>query len=83
MLASSSAAFAAGVDQKLRDMLPEKIKSTGEIKNGTEPQTPPYDFYGEDNKTIIGLERDLRDEMGTRLGVKFTDMMMRTNGSRR
>ena len=73
MLASSTA-WAAGVDQKLHDMLPEKIKSAGEIKVGTEPQTPPYDFYGEDNKTIIGLERELRDEMGTRLGVKFTDV---------
>jgi polar amino acid transport system substrate-binding protein len=71
---ANSTAFAAGVDQKLHDMLPEKIKSAGEIKNGTEPQTPPYDFYGEDNKTIIGLERELREEMGARLGVKFTDM---------
>ncbi|MBB3458594.1 polar amino acid transport system substrate-binding protein [Rhizobium sp. BK313] len=71
---SASAASAAGLDQKLHDMLPEKIKSAGEIKVGTEPQTPPYDFYGDDNKTIIGLERELRDEMGTRLGVKFTDM---------
>ncbi|SNB71009.1 amino acid ABC transporter substrate-binding protein, PAAT family [Arboricoccus pini] len=71
---ASSTAWAAGVDQKLHDMLPEKIKSAGEIKVGTEPQTPPYDFYGEDNKTIIGLERELRDEMGTRLGVKFTDI---------
>jgi len=71
---ANSTAFAAGVDQKLHDMLPEKIKSAGEIKNGTEPQTPPYDFYGEDNKTIIGLERELREEMSARLGVKFTDM---------
>jgi polar amino acid transport system substrate-binding protein len=71
---ASSTAWAAGVDQKLHDGLPEKIKSAGEIKVGTEPQTPPYDFYGEDNKTIIGLERELRDEMGNRLGVKFTDM---------
>jgi polar amino acid transport system substrate-binding protein len=71
---SAHAGLAAGVDQKLHDMLPEKIKTAGEIRNGTEPQTPPYDFYAEDNKTIIGLERELRDEMGTRLGVKFTDM---------
>jgi polar amino acid transport system substrate-binding protein len=71
---SAQASVAAGMDQKLHDMLPEKIKTAGEIKNGTEPQTPPYDFYGEDNKTIIGLERELRDEMATRLGVKFTDM---------
>ncbi|MBB6487827.1 ABC transporter substrate-binding protein [Rhizobium lusitanum] len=71
---ASSTGWAAGVDQKLHDMLPEKTKSAGEIKVGTEPQTPPYDFYGEDNKTIIGLERELRDEMGVRLGVKFTDV---------
>jgi polar amino acid transport system substrate-binding protein len=71
---ASSTAWAAGIDQKLHDGLPEKIKSAGEIKVGTEPQTPPYDFYGEDNKTIIGLERELRDEMGNRLGVKLTDM---------
>lgn len=71
---ASSASWAAGVDQKLHDLLPEKIISAGEIKVGTEPQTPPYDFYGEDNKTIIGLERELRDEMGVRLGVKFTDV---------
>jgi len=68
------AASATGVDPKLQAMLPAKIKSAGEIKVGTEPQTPPYDFYAEDNKTITGLEKELRDEMGTRLGVKFTDM---------
>jgi polar amino acid transport system substrate-binding protein len=70
----SGAASAAGVDQNLHDMLPEKIKTAGEVKVGTEPQTPPYDFYAEDNKTITGLEKELRDEMGARLGVKFTDM---------
>ncbi|YBV93943.1 ABC transporter substrate-binding protein (plasmid) [Phyllobacteriaceae bacterium JZ32] len=70
----SASAFAAGLDQKLHHMLPERIKSSGEIKVGTEPQTPPYNFFGEDNKTIIGLEKDLRTEMGTRLGVKFVDM---------
>ena len=74
ILVASSTAWADGVDQKLHAMLPEKIQSAGEIKVGTEPQTPPYDFYGEDNKTIIGLERELRDEMGARLGVKFTDV---------
>ena len=73
VLLSSSVAV-AGVDQKLHDMLPDGIKSSGEIKVGTEPQTPPYDFYGEDNKTIIGVERELRDAMGDLLGVKFVDM---------
>ncbi|MBD8556013.1 ABC transporter substrate-binding protein [Rhizobium sp. CFBP 8762] len=69
----ASASFGADMDPKLNALLPEKIKTAGEIVVGTEPQTPPYDFYGEDNKTIIGLERELRDAMGERLGVKFTD----------
>lgn len=73
-LAIGGAASAAGLDQKLHDMLPEKVKAAGEIRVGTEPQAPPYNFYTEDNKTITGLEKELRDEMGVRLGVKFTDM---------
>jgi polar amino acid transport system substrate-binding protein len=73
-LLAVGAATAGSLDAKLQAMLPAKIKAAGEIKVGTEPQTPPYDFYAEDNKTITGLEKELRDEMGTRLGVKFTDM---------
>jgi polar amino acid transport system substrate-binding protein len=65
-------AQAAEKNQKLFDMLPERIKQTGEIRVGTDPQSPPYDFYGTDNKTLIGLEQDLAAEMSQRLGVKFT-----------
>jgi polar amino acid transport system substrate-binding protein len=72
VFASGMAAQAAEVDQKLRAMLPEKIRAAGEIKVGTDPQQPPYDFYGDDNKTLIGLEQDLSMEMAQRLGVKFT-----------
>lgn len=63
---------ASGVDQKLRAMLPERIRAAGEIKAGTDPQQPPYDFYDTDNKTIIGVEQDLAHAMAERLGVKFT-----------
>ena len=53
-------------------MLPPAIASAGEIKAGTEPTAPPYVFYGEDNKTLVGLEVDLAQQLGDRLGVKFT-----------
>ncbi|MDE1994486.1 MAG: ABC transporter substrate-binding protein, partial [Rhizobiaceae bacterium] len=59
-LLAAGASSAAGLDPKLQAMLPAKIKAAGEIKVGTEPQTPPYDFYAEDNKTITGLEKELR-----------------------
>ena len=66
------AAQAAEVDPALRAMLPESIRQSGEIRVGTDPQQPPYDFYDTDNTTLIGLEQDLAAEMANRLGVKFT-----------
>ncbi len=67
---SLSAAHAA--DPKLHAMLPPEIQSAGEVRIGTEPAAPPYVFYGDDNKTLVGLEVELAQALGDRLGVKFT-----------
>ncbi|WP_245455678.1 ABC transporter substrate-binding protein [Neorhizobium lilium] len=68
----ASSGMAAELDKSLHDMLPDDIKTSGEVKVGTEPQAPPYDYYANDNTTIIGLEQDLIAEMSARLGIKFT-----------
>jgi polar amino acid transport system substrate-binding protein len=60
------------MDPKLHAMLPSDIQASGEVRVGTEPTAPPYVFYGEDNKTLVGLEVDLAQALGERLGVKFT-----------
>jgi polar amino acid transport system substrate-binding protein len=60
------------MDPKLHAMLPSDIQTSGEIRVGTEPTAPPYVFYGEDNKTMVGLEVELAQALGERLGVKFT-----------
>lgn len=65
-------ARAAGMDPRLHAMLPPDIVAAGEVKVGTEPTAPPYVFYGEDNKTLVGLEVELAQALGERLGVKFT-----------
>lgn len=62
------------VSAKLHDMLPQKIKDAGVVRVGVEPLTPPYQYYGEDKTTIVGLEPDLGDEIGKRLGVKFVQV---------
>ena len=74
LMLSASAGHAAALDQKLHDMLPDAIQKSGQIRVGVEPQNPPYDFYDEDNKTIIGVEMDMRADMEQRLGVKFVSM---------
>ncbi|SEQ02022.1 amino acid ABC transporter substrate-binding protein, PAAT family [Faunimonas pinastri] len=71
LFAGACSAQAAGVDQKLRGMLPEKFQKATEIKVGTDPHQPPYDYYDTDNKTLMGLEQDLMKGMSERLGVKF------------
>jgi polar amino acid transport system substrate-binding protein len=72
IIGSGGAANAAGPDAKLKAMLPASIVQAGEIKVGTDPQNPPYDFYGPDHQTMIGLEQDLQAELASRLGVRFT-----------
>ncbi|HEX3350588.1 MAG TPA: ABC transporter substrate-binding protein [Acetobacteraceae bacterium] len=69
---ASGTAHAAGPDAKLRAMLPASILQAGEVKVGTDPENPPYDFYGPDHQTMVGLEQDLQAELASRLGVKFT-----------
>ncbi|MGU3575615.1 ABC transporter substrate-binding protein [Brucellaceae bacterium C25G] len=53
----------------LLDMLPKHIKDAGRIEVASDPQQPPYDFYDEDNKTLIGVEQELLKEVGERIGI--------------
>src|SRR5215207_11235122 len=56
--------------QELHDQLPDKIKQAGAVKIGTEALYPPFESFGPDNKTIVGLDPDLATALGQVLGVK-------------
>jgi len=58
--------------QALHDQLPDKIKQAGAVKIGTEALYPPFESFGPDNKTIVGLDPDMADALGQVLGVKVT-----------
>jgi polar amino acid transport system substrate-binding protein len=51
--------------------LPAAIKSAGVVKVATDAAYPPNEFFGPDNKTIIGMDIDLGHAIGDVLGVKF------------
>jgi polar amino acid transport system substrate-binding protein len=55
----------------LNAMLPEAIRSAGVIKVGTEALYPPFESFGPDNKTIVGLDPDIANALGELLGVKM------------
>jgi polar amino acid transport system substrate-binding protein len=56
---------------ELTSKLPQEIQDRGSIKVASNVEYPPFEYYGEDNTTIIGLDKDLADELSKRLGVKL------------
>ncbi|WP_200429086.1 ABC transporter substrate-binding protein [Streptomyces sp. NE5-10] len=73
---SSGKAVVAGVevvkDQKLYDLLPEKIKKAGKVRVATDVPYPPFEMYVKEGGTeLTGLDYDLGQALGAKLGVTF------------
>jgi polar amino acid transport system substrate-binding protein len=69
---ASAAAPAQQKNATLHDKLPANIKQAGTIRIGTEAYYPPFESFGDDGKTIVGLDPDLGTALGQVLGVKVT-----------
>jgi polar amino acid transport system substrate-binding protein len=50
--------------------VPAAIKSKGTITVATDPSYAPNEFFGSDNKTIVGMDVDLAKAIGQVLGLK-------------
>ncbi|HZQ83209.1 MAG TPA: ABC transporter substrate-binding protein [Acidimicrobiales bacterium] len=55
----------------LKSKLPTAIASAGVIKVGSDVAYAPIEFFKEGTQEVIGLDPDLADALGTKLGVKF------------
>lgn len=69
-------AHVAGVtvraDPKLHDALPEAVKSTGKVRVASDVPYPPFEmFVSEGSSRITGLDYDLAQALGGKLGVAF------------
>lgn len=64
------------LDQKLHDMLPADIRQAGKINVASNVEYPPFEYYDDDNTTIIGLDKDFADALSQKLGVtlEFNNM---------
>jgi polar amino acid transport system substrate-binding protein len=51
--------------------LPAAIKSKGTLVVATDPSYAPNEFFGSDNKTIVGMDIDLANAIAQTLGLKF------------
>jgi polar amino acid transport system substrate-binding protein len=63
------------VDEDLHALLPDEIRERGVLRIGTDPSYAPMSSYGDDGRTIVGMEPDLGDALGDVLGVdvRFVD----------
>ena len=69
--AHAGSEFATEMNPKLNAMLPAKLKEAGTIRVASNVEYPPFEYYDTDNSTIIGLDKDLADVIGQKLGVKL------------
>ncbi|MEV7536952.1 ABC transporter substrate-binding protein [Streptomyces hydrogenans] len=59
-------------DQALHDLLPAKIKDAGTVRVATDVPYPPFEmFVKEGESTLTGLDYDLGQALGAKLGVTF------------
>jgi polar amino acid transport system substrate-binding protein len=55
----------------LNEKLPAAVRTAGTLKVGTEALYPPFESFGADNKTIVGLDPDIAAALGQVLGVSL------------
>ncbi|MFB7864808.1 MULTISPECIES: ABC transporter substrate-binding protein [unclassified Streptomyces] len=59
-------------DPKLHALLPESIRATNTVRVATDLPYPPFEMYeNEGSKQITGIDYDLGQAIGARLGVRF------------
>ncbi len=68
---SSSGSGAGGLTE-LGQQLPSAIQQSKEIKVGSDIAYAPVEFYKEGTQEVQGIDLDLAQAMGQKLGVKFT-----------
>lgn len=68
---SGSAVPAVAEDAKLHAMLPARIQQSGTVRVASDIPYAPMEFYQVGTQQITGVDYDLGQALGARLGVKF------------
>lgn len=53
----------------LADLVPDRVAADGHIMIGLDVSYPPYEFTDTDGRTVIGLDVDLAEAIGRKLGL--------------
>jgi polar amino acid transport system substrate-binding protein len=58
-------------NKQLAAQVPADVRKAGKIVVATDASYPPFELYGQDNKTVVGMDPDLGKAIGGLLGVNF------------
>ncbi|WP_329274390.1 ABC transporter substrate-binding protein [Streptomyces sp. NBC_00691] len=59
-------------DSRLYGMLPPAVRAAGTVRVATDVPYPPFEMYAKEGSTrITGIDHDLGQALGARLGVRF------------
>ncbi|MFL6241255.1 MAG: ABC transporter substrate-binding protein [Actinomycetes bacterium] len=70
--ASTTPSASSAKDATIAAEVPSALRSKGQLTVATDASYPPNEFFGPDNKTIVGMDADLGHSLGQVLGLPFT-----------
>jgi len=56
-------------DTELTELLPDEVRERGTLRNGADFTYPPMEYIEDDGTTFTGVDYDLAEEIGKRLGL--------------
>lgn len=70
----SGAATASGSasSSEAASLVPSAVRAKGTIVNAMDASYPPYEYFGEDGHTIVGMDPDMLAAIGKELNLKIT-----------
>ena len=65
----SHASSAVNTNAPLHSLLPQDLQGRQSITIASNVEYPPFEFYDTDNKTVLGVDRDIADGLEKELGI--------------
>jgi polar amino acid transport system substrate-binding protein len=66
----TAASFSVQQDPSIAGQVPADIKSSGQLSVAADATYAPDEFFGSDNKTVIGMDADLAKAIADTMGLK-------------
>ena len=64
----------------LHDMLPKELQDKDSLTIASNVEYPPFEFLDTDNKTVLGIDREIADGLEKQLGIRLVFICCASTG---